>query len=403
MAKKKYRIAVLPGDGTGPEVTAEAEKVLDAAAKKFGFSLEKKQFDCGGDRYLATGVIIKDEEIADLRTFDASLLGAVGHPDVAPGILEKGLLLNLRFALDQYINLRPVKLYPGVDCPLKDKGPEDIDFVVVRENTEGLYTGMGGNQYKDTPNEVATQIMCNTRMGVERAVRYAFDLTRKRGRKRTVSVAARDLTAISGEKPGEKVEFVHRERGKMTGKLVEKSERGAKFEVTGMLTLCAKTNVLTFAHDLWWRAFNAVGAADYPEIFRDYAHVDATCMWMVKNPEWFDVIVVCNMFGDIITDLGAMIQGGMGVAAGGNINPKGVSMFEPIGGSAPKYTGMNVINPIAAIASAQMLLEALGEAEAAGAVERAMMATTLKMKSMAAGKMGYSTTEVGEMVCKEFA
>ncbi len=347
---KSYSIAVLGGDGTGPEVVQEGIKVLKAVEKRYKFKLDLTDFDFGGDRYLKTGEIISDSDIEELKKFDAIYLGAVGHPDVAPGILEKGLLLRLRFELDQYINLRPVKLYPGVYTPIKDKGPEDIDFVVVRENTEGLYTGMGGIQYKDTPNEVATQIMCSTRHGVERAVRYAFDLCRKRNKTRT-------------------------------------------------LTLVAKTNVLTYSHDLWWRTFNQVGDKDYPDIKREYAHVDATCMWFVKNPEWFDTIVVSNMFGDIITDLGAMIQGGMGVAAGGNINPDGVSMFEPIGGSAPKYTGKNVINPIAAIAAGQMMLDVLGEKEAAKTVEKAIIkASSEKLKSMSAGKMGYTTTEVGDMI-----
>ena len=347
---KTYRIAVLPGDGTGPEVTTEAVKVLKAAAGKHGFGLELVDYDLGGDRYLKTGELVPDSVLAELREMDNILLGAIGHPEVAPGILEKGILLKLRFALDQYINLRPVKLYPGVDCPLKDKGPEDIDFVVVRENTEGLYSGMGGVQYKGTPNEVATQIMCNTRAGVERCLRYAFDYTRERNRKKE-------------------------------------------------LTLVAKTNVLTFAHDLWWRAFNEVGDADYPDVKREYAHVDATCMWFVKNPEWFDVIVVCNMFGDIITDLGAMIQGGMGIAAGGNINPAGVSMFEPIGGSAPKYTGKNVINPLAAVCAAAMMCTHMGERAAGDAIERAVMKVTAeKVHSLSAGKMGRSTAEVGDMV-----
>ncbi|MBN2583452.1 MAG: 3-isopropylmalate dehydrogenase, partial [Planctomycetes bacterium] len=266
-------------------------------------------------------------------------------------ILEKGLLLKMRFDLDQYINLRPVKLYPGVETPLANRGPEDIDFVIIRENTEGLYTGMGGIAYKGTKNEVATQIMCNTRMGVERCIRYAFDFCRKRNDKK-------------------------------------------------MLTLVAKTNVLTFAHDLWWRAFNEVGE-EYQDIKRDYNHVDACCMWQVKNPDYYDTIVVCNMFGDIITDLAAMIQGGMGVAAGGNINPEGVSMFEPIGGSAPKYTGQGVINPIAAIGSMKMMLDFLGEDKAAARVEKAIMDVTgTKMKSMSAGKMGYSTSQVGDLVCE---
>ena len=362
------RIAVIGGDGTGPEVVAEGLKVLQVVAERVGLEYQTKHFDVSGDRYLSAGgdperpsiPVIRDEEIAELRSFDAIYLGAVGHPKVAPGILEKGLLLRLRFELDQYVNLRPVKLYPGVWTPLRDKGPEDIDFVVVRENTEGLYTGMGGFQYKGTPQEVATQIMCNTRHGVERVIRYAFELCRRRGAKKR-------------------------------------------------LTLVAKTNVLTYAHDLWWRTFNEVGE-EYGDIERDYNHVDACCMWFVKNPEYYDTIVVCNMFGDIITDLGAMIQGGMGVAAGGNINPAGVSMFEPIGGSAPKYTGQNVINPIAAIAALAMLLRETGNnrgdaklIEAGQRVEQAIMAVTPKMKSMAAGKMGYSTTEVGDLVAQAVA
>ena len=350
-----YKIAVLPGDGTGPEVVAEGLKVLSAAAEKFNIAYETVEFDFGGDRYLRTNEVLPENAADELRKFDTIYLGAIGHPDVKPGILEKGILLKLRFDLDQYINLRPVKLYPNVECPLKDKGPDDIDFVVIRENTEGLYTGSGGFLKKGTPDEVAIQSSINTRVGIERCLRYAFEYTRKRDREKT-------------------------------------------------LTLCGKTNVLTFAFDLWERAFNEIGEADYPDIKRDYNHVDATTMWMVKNPEWFDVIVTDNMFGDIITDLGAMIQGGMGVAAGGNINPEGVSMFEPIGGSAPKYTGQGVINPVAAIAAAQMMLETLGEEKAAKAVETAILDVVgTKMKSMSAGKMGYSTSEVGDLIADAVA
>jgi 3-isopropylmalate dehydrogenase len=346
-----HRIAVIPGDGTGPEVVREGLKVLEAAAQATGFRYETTTYDFGGDRYLRTGEVLPDSAVDELRGFDAIFLGAIGHPDVAPGILEKGILLRLRFELDQYINLRPVKLYPNVDCPLKDKGPEDIDFVVVRENTEGLYGGMGGFQYKGTPQEVSTQVHLTTRFGAERAIRYAFDIARKRNKMR-------------------------------------------------QLHLVGKTNVLTFVHDTWWRAFNEVGEADYPDIKREYAHVDATCMWFVKNPEWFDVIVVENMFGDIITDLGAMIQGGMGIAAGGNINPEGVSMFEPIGGSAPKYTGQNVICPMAAIGAVQMLLAEIGEEKAAERVEQAMIKAlgSGKIKSVNAGRMGMSTSEMGDLV-----
>ena len=346
---KSYKIAVIPGDGTGPEVIAEALKVLEASSKKKGFSLEFERFDFGGERYLKTGKVISDKEVAGLKKFDAILLGAVGHPDVKPGILEKGLLLKIRFDLEQYINLRPVKLYPGVWTPLRDKGPAEIDFVVVRENNEGLYVGEGQFIHKGEKNEIALQVSRNTRKGVERCIRYAFELTRRRNKRKK-------------------------------------------------LTLCGKTNVLTYAHDLWWRVFNEV-AKEYKDVQTDYAHVDATCMWMVKNPEWFDVIVTDNMFGDIITDLGAMIQGGMGIAAGGNLNPEGVSMFEPIGGSAPKYTGKNVINPLAAICAGGMMLEHLGESEAANQVESAVIHVTKnKLKSLAAGKMGFSTTEVGDLV-----
>ena len=346
-----HRIAVIPGDGTGPEVVREGLKVLEAAAHATGFAYETTNYDFGGERYLRTGETLPDGAIDELRRFDAIFLGAVGHPDVTPGILEKGLLLRLRFELDQYINLRPVKLYPNVDCPLKDKGPEDIDFIVVRENTEGLYGGSGGFQYKGMPQEVSTQVHVTTRFGAERAIRYAFDLTRKRNKMK-------------------------------------------------QLHLVGKTNVLTFVHDTWWRAFNEVGEADYPDIKREYAHVDATCMWFVKNPEWFDVIVVENMFGDIITDLGAMIQGGMGIAAGGNINPEGVSMFEPIGGSAPKYTGQNVICPLAAIGAVQMLVAELGEDLAADRIEQAIIKALAsgKIKSVNAGRMGMSTSEMGDLV-----
>ncbi len=348
---KHLKIAVLPGDGTGPEVVAEGLKVLEAVSKVDGFTYETQTYDLGGERYLKTGEILPDSVLEELRGFDSIYLGAVGHPDVAPGILEKGLLLKLRFELDQYINLRPVKLYPGVYCPLKDKTPDDINFVVVRENTEDLYVGSGGFLRKNTPNEVATQEMIATRFGVERCLRYAFDLCRKRNDKK-------------------------------------------------QLTLVAKTNVLTYAHDLWWRAFNEIGQKEYPDITRDYNHVDACCMWFVKNPEYYDTIVTPNMFGDIITDLGAMIQGGMGIAAGGNINPQGVSMFEPIGGSAPKYTGQNVINPLAAICAMAMLLDEAGLSESSNKIEKAVMQTTPKMKSMSAGKMGFSTSEIGDMVAK---
>jgi len=344
-----YKIAVIGGDGTGPEVVAEGLKVLDAAGKKFKFQYETKDFDFSGKRYLATGKLVDEKDVEELKKYSAIYLGAVGDPDVKPGIIETGVLLKLRFALDQYINLRPVKLYNSNFCPLKDKKPEDIDFVVVRENSEGIYKGMGEFKDKGTKDEVAIQISYNTRKGVERCIRYAFEFTRKRNKRKK-------------------------------------------------LTLCGKTNVLTYAWNLWERVFNEV-AKEYPDVTTDYAHVDATTMWFVKNPEWFDVIVTDNIFGDIITDLGAMIQGGMGIAAGGNINPEGVSMFEPIGGSAPKYTGKNIINPLAAICAAGMMLDNLGEVKAAQAIENSVIkVATQKLKTLAAGKMGYSTTEVGDLV-----
>ena len=349
---RTYNIAVIPGDGTGPEVVMEARKVLSAAAVKSGFRINYEEFDFGGDRYLRTGEVLPDSAPEQLKKFDSILLGAIGHPDVRPGILEKGILLRLRFELDQYINLRPIKLYPGVATPLKDKGPEHIDYVVVRENSGDVYTGSGGVTMKGTPHEVAIQNMVYNRFQVDRCLRYAFEFTRKRNRRNT-------------------------------------------------LALCGKTNVLTYVFDLWERAFHEMGQAEYPDIKREYYHVDAPCMWMVKNPEWFDVIVTTNMFGDIITDLGAITQGGMGIAAGGNINPGGVSMFEPIGGSAPKYTGKNVINPLAAIACGAMMLEHLGEEQAARAIEKAIMDVTAnKLNDLGAGKMGFSTTEVGDLVAE---
>jgi 3-isopropylmalate dehydrogenase len=350
---KTYKIALLPGDGTGPEVAQEGVKVANAAAQKFGFKLEFTKFDFGGERYLRTGETLPDSAIQDIKKFDSIFLGAIGHPDVKPGILEVGILLKMRFALDQYINLRPVKLYPGVETPLKDKGPEDIDFVVVRENSGGIYTGLGGAVQVGTPYEVATQVMLYSRPVVERCVRYAYEYTRKRNRKK-------------------------------------------------QLTLVHKCNVLTHCGDLWVRVHKEMGDKDYPDIKQDYNHVDAANMWFVKSPEFYDVIVTENLFGDIITDLGAIIQGGLGIAAGGNINPEGVSMFEPMGGSAPKYTGMNIINPLAAIGAAGMMLDTLGESDAAYAVDQAITKslTSGKIKSLAAGKMGMGTKEVGDFVAK---
>ncbi len=322
MRQKEYQIAVIPGDGIGPEVVREGLKVLGEVSKRCGFRFRTTQYDFGGERYLRARETLPVSALEELRDMDAIYLGAVGDPRVEPGILEKGIILKIRFGLDQYVNLRPVRLYPGVWTPLKDKGPQDIDFVVVRENTEGIYLGIGGLVREGEADEIAVQEMVNTRRGVERCIRYAFEYTRKRDRKKK-------------------------------------------------LTLSDKANVLTYAHNLWRRVFNEVGK-EFPDVERECAFVDATCMWMVKNPEWFDVIVTCNMFGDIITDLGAIIQGGMGIAAGGNINPQGVSMFEPIHGSAPKYAGKNVASPLAAISAAQMMLEHLEEIEGAMLIEEAV-------------------------------
>jgi 3-isopropylmalate dehydrogenase len=352
---KTYKIAVIPGDGTGPEVVAEGCKVMDAAARRFGFKIERETYDLGGARYLRTGETVSDATLEELRGFDAIFLGAIGHTDIKPGILEKGVLLKLRFELDQYINLRPVKLFPGVESPIKGKGPKEIDYCVVRENSGGLYTGIGGLSRKGTKDEVAVQQMMYTYDQVERCLRYAFEYARKYGKK------ARGVGAAN------------------------------------TLALVGKSNVLTDMYELWNRVFAEVGA-EFPDVAREYYHVDATCLYMVSSPEMFDVIVTENMFGDIITDLAAITQGGLGVAAGGNINPQGVSMFEPIGGTAPMWTGKNAINPIAAIGAAAMMLTALGEEPAGAAIENAVAQTTPKMKSQLANQMGFTTTQVGDLV-----
>ncbi len=318
------RIAVIGGDGIGPEVCEQGLRCLGKLAEQYQFEYDTDKLPYGGGRYLADKTVITDEEVAQLKTnYDAIYLGAVGRPDVPPGVLEQGLLLKLRFELDQYINLRPVKLYPGIATPLANRTPDDIDFVVVRENTEDLYCGVGGFLRRGTPHEVATQEMIATRMGVERCLRYAFELSRARGGRR-------------------------------------------------LLTLVAKTNVLTFAHNLWMRAFEEVGA-DYPDVTREYHHVDACCMYMVSQPQRYDVVVTTNMFGDIITDLGAAIAGGMGIAASGNLNPDGAapSMFEPVHGSAPDIAGQNKANPLAAILSMAMLLQQTGRMKSADALSQA--------------------------------
>lgn len=346
---ERYNIAVIPGDGTGPEVVAEGIKVLEAVSKKYELGFRFREFRLGGEQYMENGTLLPNDILEELRKMDAIFLGAIGHPDVKPGILEKEILLKLRFELDLYINLRPVKLFPGVETPIKNKGPDDIDFVVVRENTEGIYAGGGCFFKKDTRHEVALQESIHTRAGVERCIRYAFEYCKKRNKDRH-------------------------------------------------LTLCAKTNVLVYESDLWFRVFEEV-QKDYGDIRADYQHVDALCMWMIKNPERFDVIVTNNIFGDIITDIGAILQGGLGIAAGGNINPEGTAMFEPIGGSAPKYAGRNKINPMAAISAIQMMLVYLGEKEAAeDLLEAIKRVLKYDLKKMEANKMGFSTSEVGDLV-----
>ncbi len=341
-----HRIGVIRGDGTGPEVVGEGLKVLEAV--RDGFDVELVDFDLGADRYLRTGDVLPDEELDQLGRCDAIFLGAVGDPRVRPGILERDLLLKIRFGLDQWVNLRPVVRYPGVQTLVPSHTEEDVDLVVVRENSEGLYTGAGGFHRKGTPHEVAVQESINTRHGVERIVRYAFELAASASRRRK-------------------------------------------------LTLVHKTNVLTFAGDLYQRVVDELGG-EFPGVETDYVHVDAACIYFLDSPSRFDVIVTDNMFGDIITDLGAMIQGGMGIAAGGNINPDGVSMFEPIGGTAPSETGKGTINPLAAIGAMEMLLRQLGETAAAERVDRGIRHATGRMKSMRAGEMGFTTSEVGDLV-----
>ena len=347
-SNRAYRIAEIAGDGTGPEVVAEATKVLARVREIEGFGVEVVPFDLGADRYLRTGEVLPDADLEGLAGMDAILLGAVGDPRVRPGVLERDLLLRIRFELDQYINLRPIRRYPGVETLLSSHAEEDVDLIVVRENSEGLYAGAGGFHRRGTQHEVAVQESINTRHGVERVVRYAFELASRADRR-------------------------------------------------GVLTLVHKTNVLTYAGDLYQRVVDEL-ASEFPSVEVGYAHVDACCVYLLESPSRFDVIVTDNMFGDIITDLGAVIQGGMGVAAGGNLNPGGVSMFEPIGGTAPDHAGRGTINPIAAIAALAMLLRELGERAAAERVEAGIRAATSRMKSMRAAEMGYSTGEVGDLV-----
>ncbi|MEX2551096.1 MAG: 3-isopropylmalate dehydrogenase [Nitriliruptoraceae bacterium] len=342
-----HRIAWLGGDGIGPEVLAEGSKVLDALEALEGFTTERVTYDLGGRRYLETSEVLTDATLAELRTFDAIYLGAVGMPQVPPGVLERGLLLRLRFAFDQYVNLRPVKLYPGVTSPIAGLTPADCDLVVVRENTESVYAGSGGVLYKGTPHEVATQESINTRHGVERVVRFSFEQARRR---------------------------------------------------RGRLTLVHKTNVLVYAGDLWMRTFEEIGDADFPDIERDYVHVDAACLYLVQDPGRFDVVVTENLFGDIITDLGAAVQGGIGLAASGNLDPSRAapSMFEPVHGSAPDIAGTGKADPVAAVLSLGQLLDFLGEEAAARRIERAVGSLLVERAGRAPDGVGYSTGDVGD-------
>ncbi|MEE8148410.1 MAG: 3-isopropylmalate dehydrogenase [Longimicrobiales bacterium] len=352
-----YKIGVIGGDGIGPEVLQEGLNVLKAVSALDGFSYELVDYPYSGAHYLETGELVPDSVIEEWKGLDAVLLGAIGHPDVEPGLVERSVILGLRFGLDLYVNLRPIKLYAEALGPLKGKGPDDIDFVVVRENTEGLYSQIGGRKNVGTPEEIALVTGVYTWKGCERVIRYAFELARKQAEAR-------------GGDPGPR------------------------------LTLVDKANAIR-PHQIWQDVYEHV-ATDFPEVERDHQYVDACCMWMIKNPEWFDVIVTTNLFGDIITDLGAMLQGGMGIAASGNIHPGRTSMFEPIHGSAPKYAGQNVACPLGAIAATAMMLGHLGEDVAAARIEEAV-ARLLGSGSVPSldARSGISTSEMGEMVMAE--
>ncbi len=349
---RTYDIGVIGGDGIGPEVAAEGLKVLRAMMVDEGFDCNLIEYPYSGEYYLRTKELVPERVIDEWRGLDAVFLGAIGHPDVEPGLVERSVILGLRFGLDLYINLRPIKLYAEHHCPLKDKKPEDIDFVVVRENTEGLYAQIGGILKKGTPDEVSTVTGVYTRKGVERAIRYGYELARS---------------------------------------------RAAELGKPARLTMVDKANAVR-PHDIWTRTFAEVGE-EYPDVEQDHAYVDACTMWMIKNPEWFEVIVTTNLFGDIITDLGAMLQGGMGIAASGNLHPGKTSMFEPIHGSAPKYAGKNVACPLGAINAVQMMLDYLGEKRAAQRIESAVahLLSTRAIPS-ADARSGLSTTQVGDMV-----
>jgi 3-isopropylmalate dehydrogenase len=346
----QYDIAVIAGDGIGPEVTREGLKVLAAAGDVFGFHVRGTEYPFGTEHWLKTKELFPDAAFEEVRGMDAVFLGAIGDPRAPVGLVEHGVIMRMRLGLDLYVNLRPVKLYDARLCPLKDKKPEDVDMVIVRENTEDAYTAKPEFVDRGGPDEVASQAMRYTRRGTERIIRYAFDLARSRNRRKK-------------------------------------------------LLLIDKTNAVP-AQDLWSRVFAEV-AKEYPDVQTEHAYIDAACMWMVKNPEWFDVAVTTNLFGDIITDLGAMIQGGMGIAASGNIHPGSVSLFEPIHGSAPKYTGKNVACPVAAIMAASMMCDYLGEKQAAVAIEKAVFDLLSSKKLKGVGTGDHPTNEVGDLVTAE--
>ncbi len=348
-----YTIAAIDGDGIGPEVMIQARKAMAAASQRFRFDVEYTHFNLGGERYLTTGEVLPDDELAEIRNHDAILLGAVGTPDVPPGVLERGLLLRIRFEFDQYVNLRPVKLYDGVPTPIAGLTPDRCDFVVIRENTEGSYVGTGGFFRKGTPYEVASQDSINTRHGVERVILNAFERAAKRANK---------------------------------------------------LTVAHKTNVMAFAGDLWWRTAQEL-SPQFPNVELEYVHADALCLHMINTPERYDVIVTDNLFGDIVTDLGAAIQGGLGMAASGNINPSHgtPSMFEPVHGSAPDIAGNGWANPVAAILSAAMCMEDFGESDAAAAMEAAAISVLPELGSMGGPDMGMSTDQIGDLIAERIA
>ncbi|MEA1939243.1 MAG: isocitrate/isopropylmalate dehydrogenase family protein [Candidatus Caldatribacteriota bacterium] len=370
-----YNIALIPGDGIGPEIIGEGKKVIEAVSDKYGLKINWTEYPFGSENYLKTGELLPDSALKEIEDMDVIYFGAIGDPRVKPGILEKGILLKIRFYFDQYINLRPIKLYKGVNCPLKDKTTEDINFYVVRENTEDFYIGIGG-RFKTRTNrdhleilrklykakiqidfdleqeeEMAYQIGLISRPGTQRVIKYAFDLAEKKGMKRVTSVD--------------------------------------------------KANVLTDIYGLWREVFEEV-SGQYPNIETEFNFVDAITMYFVQKPEWFKVVVTPNMFGDIITDLGAMIQGGLGIAVGGNINPEGISMFEPIHGSAPDIAGKNISNPVATILSGAMMLDHLGEIKAAQAIEDAVEKVLSEGKVRSYDFGGNSSTiEVGDEVVRK--